>query len=255
MCCDESGTETVVELQTDVLPSGTLRRKQTLKSFKAKFENRFVDTHPLWPITAVNLHPSLNPLPSPPLPLHRHPSPRPGLQPVAHNPLWAGRERGRQRERKRKGPGRERERETLVVRERAVEGVSDGLLCRLVCYGMQENEDSLEDWAESLTELSTMKTDLSQYIIADDVLLLQEQVEHLHCQWEELCLKVSLMGFIHPTPLQVQSRRLSSNHKPPTNKMLLQWVLFDFISYTPLKNKKTIFMSRCHVAPDVCIIC
>ena len=47
MCCDESGTETVVELQTDVLPSGTLRRKQTLKSFKAKFENRFVDTHPL----------------------------------------------------------------------------------------------------------------------------------------------------------------------------------------------------------------
>ncbi|XP_047197742.1 nesprin-2-like isoform X2 [Hippoglossus stenolepis] len=56
----------------------------------------------------------------------------------------------------------------------------------------KENEDSLVDWAESLTELSTMKTDLSQYIIADDVLLLQEQVEHLHCQWEELCLKVSL---------------------------------------------------------------
>ncbi|KAM7376413.1 hypothetical protein PAMP_006148 [Pampus punctatissimus] len=56
----------------------------------------------------------------------------------------------------------------------------------------KENEDSLEDWAESLTELSTMKTDLSQYIITDDVLLLQEQVEHLHCQWEELCLKVSL---------------------------------------------------------------
>ncbi|XP_010783096.1 nesprin-2-like isoform X1 [Notothenia coriiceps] len=56
---------------------------------------------------------------------------------------------------------------------------------------IKENEDCLEDWAESLTELSTMKTDLSQYIIADDVLLLQEQVEHLHCQWEELCLKVS----------------------------------------------------------------
>lgn len=56
---------------------------------------------------------------------------------------------------------------------------------------MQEDEDSLEVWAERLTELSTMKTDLSQYIIADDVLLLQEQVEHLHCQWEELCLKVS----------------------------------------------------------------
>ncbi|KAG9336608.1 hypothetical protein JZ751_002955 [Albula glossodonta] len=56
----------------------------------------------------------------------------------------------------------------------------------------KEAEDSLEDWAQSLTELATMKTDLSQYIIADDVVLLQEQVEHLHCQWEELCLKVSL---------------------------------------------------------------
>uniref|UniRef100_A0A8C8GUS6 Spectrin repeat containing, nuclear envelope 2b n=1 Tax=Oncorhynchus tshawytscha TaxID=74940 RepID=A0A8C8GUS6_ONCTS len=56
----------------------------------------------------------------------------------------------------------------------------------------KEAENSLDDWAESLTELATMKTDLSQYIIADDVLLLQEQVEHLHCQWEELCLKVSL---------------------------------------------------------------
>ncbi|XP_032382889.1 nesprin-2 isoform X2 [Etheostoma spectabile] len=56
----------------------------------------------------------------------------------------------------------------------------------------KENEDSLDDWAESLTKLSTMKTDLSQYIIADDVLLLQEQAELLHCQWEELCLKVSL---------------------------------------------------------------
>lgn len=78
------------------------------------------------------------------------------------------------------------------MRKQAVEGVPDGLLWWLVCYGMQENEDFLEDWAESLTELSTMKTDLSQYIIADDVLLLQEQVEHLHCQWEELCLKVGL---------------------------------------------------------------
>uniref|UniRef100_A0A4W5QML4 Uncharacterized protein n=1 Tax=Hucho hucho TaxID=62062 RepID=A0A4W5QML4_9TELE len=58
----------------------------------------------------------------------------------------------------------------------------------------KEAENSLDDWAESLTELATMKTDLSQYIIADDVLLLQEQVEHLHCQWEELCLKVGDMA-------------------------------------------------------------
>lgn len=65
---------------------------------------------------------------------------------------------------------------------------------------MQENEDSLEDWAQSLTELSAMKTDLSQYIITEDVLLLQEQVEHLHCQWEELCLKVSLQPIRAPRP-------------------------------------------------------
>uniref|UniRef100_A0AAY5L3K3 Spectrin repeat containing, nuclear envelope 2b n=1 Tax=Esox lucius TaxID=8010 RepID=A0AAY5L3K3_ESOLU len=57
---------------------------------------------------------------------------------------------------------------------------------------IKEAKNSLDDWAESLTELATMKTDLSQYIIADDVLLLQEQVEHLHCEWEDLCLKVSL---------------------------------------------------------------
>ncbi|XP_068607766.1 nesprin-2-like isoform X2 [Brachionichthys hirsutus] len=68
---------------------------------------------------------------------------------------------------------------------------SDDELLRAETFN-QENEDSLEDWAESLTELSAMKTDLSQYIIVDDVLLLQEQVENLHCQWEGLCLKVSL---------------------------------------------------------------
>ncbi|KAJ7990956.1 hypothetical protein DPEC_G00292250 [Dallia pectoralis] len=54
-----------------------------------------------------------------------------------------------------------------------------------------EAENFLDDWADSLTELATMKTDLSQYIIADDMLLLQEQVDYLHCEWEDLCLKVS----------------------------------------------------------------
>ncbi|XP_068456704.1 nesprin-2-like [Clinocottus analis] len=82
----------------------------------------------------------------------------------------------------------------------------------------KENEDPLEDWAESLTELSAMKTDLSQYIIADDVLLLQEQVEHLHCQWEELCLKVSLRK-------QEVAERLSAwllfNQK---NQELVEWL-------------------------------
>ncbi|KAG5285200.1 hypothetical protein AALO_G00000680 [Alosa alosa] len=57
---------------------------------------------------------------------------------------------------------------------------------------VKEVEDSLGQWALRLGKLSSMKTDLSQYIITDDVLLLQEQVDHLHGQWEELCLKVSL---------------------------------------------------------------
>ena len=61
---------------------------------------------------------------------------------------------------------------------------------------MQEVEDSLEEWAVRLGTLSSMKSDLSQYLITDDVLLLQEQVEHLGGQWEELCLKVSL-GLSH----------------------------------------------------------
>ncbi|MCJ8731019.1 hypothetical protein PDJAM_G00191190 [Pangasius djambal] len=57
---------------------------------------------------------------------------------------------------------------------------------------IKELQDSLEDWAVSLCEASSMKTDVSQYIITEDVLMLQEQEEHLHGQWEELCLKVSL---------------------------------------------------------------
>lgn len=60
-----------------------------------------------------------------------------------------------------------------------------------VCDVMQELRDSLEDWAVSLCEASSMKTDVSQYIITEDVLMLQEQEEHLRGQWEELCLKVT----------------------------------------------------------------
>ncbi|CAL8283450.1 unnamed protein product [Lota lota] len=56
----------------------------------------------------------------------------------------------------------------------------------------QESQSMLGDWAESLSELSLMKTDLSQYIMADNVLLLQEQIAQLNSQWEDLCLQVSL---------------------------------------------------------------
>ncbi|XP_030628013.1 nesprin-2a [Chanos chanos] len=57
---------------------------------------------------------------------------------------------------------------------------------------MQEDEASLACWAGGLRELATMKADISQYVLAGDTALLQEQVEALHDQWEELCLKVSL---------------------------------------------------------------
>ncbi|XP_051954461.1 nesprin-2-like [Xyrauchen texanus] len=56
----------------------------------------------------------------------------------------------------------------------------------------KEDEDSLEIWAEGLKELTTMKADISQYVLPADTALLQGQVEELHSQWEELCLKVSL---------------------------------------------------------------
>uniref|UniRef100_A0AAY5KVL8 KASH domain-containing protein n=1 Tax=Esox lucius TaxID=8010 RepID=A0AAY5KVL8_ESOLU len=56
----------------------------------------------------------------------------------------------------------------------------------------EEDKASLELWTGGMKELSTMKTDLSQYILSGDATLLQGQVEQLHCQWEELCLKVSL---------------------------------------------------------------
>lgn len=60
---------------------------------------------------------------------------------------------------------------------------------------MQKDEDTLEIWAGGLKELSNMKTDVSQYVMPEDVTLLQGQVDELHIQWEELCLKVSVFVF------------------------------------------------------------
>ncbi|XP_014859415.1 PREDICTED: nesprin-2-like isoform X6 [Poecilia mexicana] len=57
---------------------------------------------------------------------------------------------------------------------------------------IQEAELSLQRLAGGLRELATMKTDLSQYVAASDSVLLEQQLEMLHAQWEELCTKVSL---------------------------------------------------------------
>ncbi|XP_073348713.1 LOW QUALITY PROTEIN: nesprin-2a [Pagrus major] len=57
---------------------------------------------------------------------------------------------------------------------------------------IQETELSLQRLASGLRDLATMKTDLSQYVAAGDSALLEQQLEQLHGQWEELCMKVSV---------------------------------------------------------------
>ncbi|XP_044087705.1 nesprin-2 isoform X6 [Neovison vison] len=57
---------------------------------------------------------------------------------------------------------------------------------------IKELEKSLGNWTQNLKELRTMKTDLTQHILADDVMVLEEQTEHLHRQWEDLCLRVAI---------------------------------------------------------------
>ncbi|KAK2855974.1 hypothetical protein Q5P01_004709 [Channa striata] len=57
---------------------------------------------------------------------------------------------------------------------------------------IQGTELSLQRLATGLRELGAMKTDLSQYVAAGDSALLEQQLEQLHGQWEELCMKVSV---------------------------------------------------------------
>lgn len=72
---------------------------------------------------------------------------------------------------------------------------------------MQEYEDSLQIWAGGLKELSTMKADVSQFVLPGDTALLQGQVEELHSQWEELCLKVSECFEFRKREGECESRR------------------------------------------------
>lgn len=61
------------------------------------------------------------------------------------------------------------------------------------CLSMQELEQSLADWAHDMKELRAMKVELAHCILTEDMMVLKEQVDHLHRQWEELCLRVSLL--------------------------------------------------------------
>ncbi|XP_074092082.1 nesprin-2 isoform X2 [Macrotis lagotis] len=57
---------------------------------------------------------------------------------------------------------------------------------------IKELENSLANWVQNLKELKIMKADITRYILVEDVMVLKEQIDHLHRQWEELCLRVSL---------------------------------------------------------------
>ncbi|XP_042310386.1 nesprin-2 isoform X2 [Sceloporus undulatus] len=57
---------------------------------------------------------------------------------------------------------------------------------------IKDLEQSLANWNQKAKELGTKKADLARYLLAEDVMVLKEQVQHLHRQWEELCLRVSL---------------------------------------------------------------
>nr|XP_045011461.1 nesprin-2 isoform X3 [Jaculus jaculus] len=57
---------------------------------------------------------------------------------------------------------------------------------------IKELETSLAGWTQNLQEVQALKAELGRCVLAEDVLLLQEQTEHLHRQWEDLCRRVSI---------------------------------------------------------------
>ncbi|XP_054546967.1 nesprin-2 isoform X3 [Talpa occidentalis] len=57
---------------------------------------------------------------------------------------------------------------------------------------IKDLEKSLANWTQNLQELHAMKADLTQHILVEDVMILKEQIEHLHRQWEDLCLRVAI---------------------------------------------------------------
>ncbi|XP_054988523.1 nesprin-2 isoform X1 [Sorex araneus] len=57
---------------------------------------------------------------------------------------------------------------------------------------IKELENSLSNWHQNLQELPTVKADFTQHILAEDVMILKEQIELLRRQWEDLCLRVAV---------------------------------------------------------------
>ncbi|XP_039597030.1 nesprin-2 isoform X4 [Polypterus senegalus] len=57
---------------------------------------------------------------------------------------------------------------------------------------VQTDLQKMEHFLEEAWELDAMKSMLPRFIIAEDTLVLDEQIEGLHTLWEDLCYKVSL---------------------------------------------------------------
>lgn len=58
-------------------------------------------------------------------------------------------------------------------------------------FSMQVLEKSLTNWSQNAKELDAQTVELTQFILTEDMMVLTEQIERLHSQWEELCLRVS----------------------------------------------------------------
>ncbi|XP_056402565.1 nesprin-2 isoform X3 [Hyla sarda] len=83
---------------------------------------------------------------------------------------------------------------------------------------LKELEEALDEWGDSLKDLDDMKSELSQYIIAEDGIVLGNQVEALHRQWEELCLRVSMRK------QEIEDRLNAWNIFNEKNKELCDWL-------------------------------
>ncbi|KAG8561188.1 hypothetical protein GDO81_015281 [Engystomops pustulosus] len=83
---------------------------------------------------------------------------------------------------------------------------------------LKELEEALDEWGDSLKDLDDMKSELSQYIIAEDGIILNNQVEALHQQWEELCLRVSMRK------QEIEDRLNAWNVFNEKNKELCDWL-------------------------------
>ncbi|KAG8449354.1 hypothetical protein GDO86_016124 [Hymenochirus boettgeri] len=77
---------------------------------------------------------------------------------------------------------------------------------------IKELEESLDEWNQSLRDLGNMKAELSHYILAEDGIVLKKQIEALHLQWGELCLR------------EIEDKLNAWNVFNEKNKELCEWL-------------------------------